>query len=214
MPVVLVFGTLNNLINIGIFARRPLRTHACSWYFICLSVTHILLLDFVCVNQIVTTLINYNMSAHVLAFCKIRQYMFDLIVVLSRHFLCLISIDRWIVTSSNASIRKQSSPRVARLVIISSIVFWSLVTLHSMIGFEINDRLCSPPLTSTYYLFYSIYNIFISILPMVVMIVFSTLTLCNVRSRKNSADSFDQSIQSERNISGSCTCKTTSRKSR
>ena len=184
LPFIFVFGITTNLINVMIFSRRILRKNVCSWYFISLSLLHFLLLIIICTQSIIATWTGYNMAAYVLGFCKIRQYLFDLITSLSRHFLYLISIDRWMVTSSNAWLRQKSSPRIARWLIVTGIIFWAVFNLHSPIQFRIVSNSCTASSTSTYFFFYSIYTIIISILPMIIMSVFSVLTLQNLRARR------------------------------
>ena len=184
LPLILIFGTVTNLVNIMVFSRRIVRKNVCSWYFILLSLLHLLLLMILCMNSITVTWTGYNMTSYVLSFCKIRQYIFDLITCLSRHFLCLISIDRWMVTSSDAWLRRKSSPRIARWLIITGILFWSIFNIHSLIQLNINFNVCTASSASTYFFFYSMYTIMISVLPMVIMTVFSALTLRNLRGRR------------------------------
>lgn len=95
--------------NIYLFARRNRRFYACSWYFIGLSVTHLLLLDTLGVSRLMIAWINADYAASNVACCKIRSYLFSLSLILSRQFICLISIDRWLVTSSSAWLHNQSS---------------------------------------------------------------------------------------------------------
>ena len=183
-PFILVIGTVTNLINMMIFSRRIVRKNVCSWYFILLSFFHLLFLVFMCLHSIISAWTGYNMAAYVLSFCRIRQYVFDVITCLSRHFLCLISIDRWMVTSSHAWLRRKSSPRIAFWLIITGILFWSIINSHSLIEFNIVLNYCTPASRSTYFFFYSMYAIVISVLPMSIMIVFSALTLRNLRGRR------------------------------
>ena len=183
-PFVLVFGTVTNIVNIMVFSRRIVRKNVCSWYFILLSFFNLLLLVFMCMHSTIITWTGYNMTSYVLSFCKIRQYVFDLITCLSRHFLCLISIDRWMVTSSDAWLRRKSSPRIAFWLIITGILFWSIFNIHSLIQFNIVFNSCTASSASTYFLFYSMYTVLISTVPMVIMSVFSALTLRNLRGRR------------------------------
>ena len=183
-PFIVVIGTFTNLVNIMVFSRRIVRKNVCSWYFILLSLFHLLLLVFLCMHSIIVTWTGYNMAAYVLSFCKIRQYIFDVITCLSRHFLCLISIDRWMVTSSHVWLRQKSSPRIAFWLIITGILFWSIFNIHSLIQFNIIFNACTASSASTYFFFYSMYTIVISTLPMVIMTVFSALTLRNLRGRR------------------------------
>jgi hypothetical protein len=182
LPFIFVLGNLGNLANVIIFGGRTLRANVCSWYFIGLSLTHFLLLNASCLLQIVVASTGYDITAHVVGLCKLVSYLFDLSFILSQHFLCLIAIDRWMVTSSNVWLRGLSSPRITRWVIIVSVVFWSIFTVHSAIGFEIAGSGCIPPSKSTYLLFYSIYSIVASFLPMLSIIILGVLTVRNVRS--------------------------------
>jgi len=182
LPFIFVLGNLGNLANVIVFGRRALRSNVCSWYFICLSLTHLLLLNVSCLPRIVTASTGYDITSYLVVLCKLLSYLFDLSLVFSRHFLCLIAIDRWMVTSSSAWLRQQSSPRITRWLIIVSIIFWSIFDVHSAIGFQSTSSYCIPQPRSIYSLFYSIYGIIVSLLPMIIMIIFGVLTLRNVRS--------------------------------
>jgi hypothetical protein len=185
LPFIFALGNMSNLANLVVFGRRTLRLNVCSWYFICLSLTHILLLNASCLLQIVIASTGYDITYDGVVLCKIVSYLFDLSFVLSRHFLCLIAIDRWMITSSSAWLRNQSSPKITRWLIIVSVAFWSIFTMQSAIGFTSTPYGCIPPPGSTYLLFYSIYSIIVSLLPMLITSIFSILTLRNVRSSAN-----------------------------
>jgi hypothetical protein len=182
LPLIFILGNLGNLANMIVFGRRILRTNVCSWYFIGLSLAHFLLLNASCLLQIVIASTGYDITYKGVVLCKLVSYLFDLGFIFSRHFLCLIAINRWMITSSNVWLRGLSSPRITRWVIIVSVLFWSIFTVHSAIGFQTTVSGCIPPPESTYLLFYSIYSIIVSFLPMLIVIIFGALTLRNVRS--------------------------------
>lgn len=184
-PVILVLGNLGNMTNIFIFGRRELRKNVCSRYFICLSLAHLLLLNSLCLARIITTSTGNNVFQYIMSLCKLRTYVYELSILLSRYFLCLISIDRWMITSSSAWLRQLSSIRVSRWLIIIGIIFWAIYSSHAAIGFQIGPVECTPPYGSTYALFSSIESIVTSMVPMFTMSVFSCLTVLNVRSRIN-----------------------------
>ncbi|CAF4098834.1 unnamed protein product, partial [Adineta steineri] len=117
--------------------------------------------------------------------CKFRVYGSTLSVALSRHFLCLILLDRWMITSRSASLRNKSSLKYGRWLILFSFVFWMLFSLHVPIG---NPSVtlssgCMPPPGSTYAIFYTVYTIIIGIFPLFIMILFVFLIMKNLRSR-------------------------------
>ena len=156
LPFVLIMGNATNLANVYLFSRRNLRVYACSWYFICLSIVHLLLLDTLCVSRIIMAWTNDDHATHSLVYCKIRSYLFSLTMVLSRQFICLISIDRWLVTSSRVWLRSQSSLRISRYLTISSVLFWSIYNVHALIGYQTNRFGCYPPSGTTYSFFASV----------------------------------------------------------
>ncbi|CAF1390196.1 unnamed protein product [Adineta steineri] len=116
--------------------------------------------------------------------CKFRGYGFVLSVVLSRHFLCLILLDRWMITSRSASLRNKSSLKVGRWVILFSFVFWMLFSLQVPIGNPSAPGFgCGPMPGSTYQMFYLIYTVVIGILPLLIMMVLVLLIMKNLRNR-------------------------------
>jgi hypothetical protein len=90
-------------------------------------------------------------------------------------------MDRYFVISESIWLRQQRSFRNAQRIMISSLLFWSLFSIHAIIGYEARITTCAQSLGTTYDLFYSIYNIIISIVPLCIMIIFSVLTIINVR---------------------------------
>ena len=58
--------------------------------------------------------------------------------------------------------------------------------MHAAIGFQTGPVECTPPAGSAYQLFVTIESIITSMTPMLIMSVFSFLTVRNVRSRMNS----------------------------
>lgn len=181
LPPVYVLGIVGNLIIIWTFSRRALRSNGCSLYFVCMSLIHFVLLNVVCLTRITGLIAQYDPFGSTTVLCKFRSYVNILCIVLSRNFLCLISIDRWLISSSNAWLRKQSSPRVARWVAIGSSLFWTLFSIHALIGYEVFSGSCRPAFASIYGLFYSIYAIVVSMICPIIIIIFSIMTIINVR---------------------------------
>ncbi|CAF0838757.1 unnamed protein product [Adineta steineri] len=124
----------------------------------------------------------YDLARTTPSLCKFRAYGFVFSIVLARHFLCLISLDRWMVTSKWVWLRQKSSPKIARWLISLSFIFWMLFTIHVPIGYQSIPTIgCIPPPRSNYQLFYSIYAIVISVIPFLIMVVFSIVTLQSIR---------------------------------
>ena len=167
LPVIFILGNVTNVINVHIFPRRNMRVNACSWYFVCLSLAHLLLLNISCLPRIIIAWTEYDYAIDNSIYCRIRVYLFNLSILLARQFLTLISIDRWLVTSSSAWLRKQSSPKTTRWMIIGSVVFWSLYTIHVLVGYGSNRNGCFPSPGTVYSTFTSIDAVVTAILPLV-----------------------------------------------
>ena len=189
LPPIFFFGIIGNSLNIIVFSRSRLRTNVSSWYFISLSISQIGLLTSNCLFRIISSgwSYGYDISLILSGLCKFRIYVTILSVVLCRHFLCLITIDRWMKTSQSVWLRQKSSPKYAKWFIILSVIFWTVFSIHTLIGYQIVSNACTIPSGTPYYLFYAIYNSVIGIVPLLIMIVFvfycwiSQFITCNLR---------------------------------
>ncbi|CAF4043248.1 unnamed protein product [Rotaria sordida] len=137
-----------------------------------------------CLFRIINYFLGYDISIIEIGFCKFRAYIVVIGYILSRYFLCLISIDRWMITSKNVFIRRQCTRKKAQLVIIISIIFWFLIEIFIPIGFNIQGNNCVPS-TDPFYLFmYRIIDLLCTLFPFFILIIFSFLTLHNILKRR------------------------------
>ena len=152
LPPIFFMGIIGNTLNIIVFARSRLRTNVSSWYFICLSISQIGLLFSNCLFRIISYgwSYGYDIAETVSAVCKFRVYVTILFIVLSRHFLCLITIDRWMKTSRSAWLRQKSSPKYAKWFISLSVIFWTVFSIHAPIGFQSASNTCLVALPGKY----------------------------------------------------------------
>ncbi|UJR20121.1 hypothetical protein I4U23_023253 [Adineta vaga] len=181
---IFIFGIAGNLMNVIIFSRNTLKHTTCSLYFISLSIIHVFVLCFGCLTRIVITLSGFDLTRYSLFFCKFRVYFFVAGIAISRYYLCLISIDRWLVTSLNAPTRRLSNFPIIRRILIISTIAWLIFNLHVPIGFRQEANGCVPSSDGFYLTFYLVTNLNFAIVPFVIIILFSTLTLQRVTKRK------------------------------
>ena len=177
-----IIAMIGNIFNILIFSRRMLRSNSCSKYFIGMSIGQIFVLNTFGITRIITYIVGYDIAQTTLSLCKIRIFTYILSLGLMRQFLCLISLDRWIVSTKHERIRKLSSSIYIRWLIVGSVLFWLLFSIHGLIGYEITPRGCGAPIGSTYAYFYALQITISSIIPFFVIALFSILTLYNIRS--------------------------------
>ncbi|CAF1204975.1 unnamed protein product [Adineta steineri] len=181
---VFTLGIIGNIANMIVFCQGRLKNNGCSLYFVIVSLIHIFVLCFGCIVRIVITLSGFDLSHFSLFFCKCRVYFFVAGVVLSRFYLCLISIDRWLITSLNARTRRLSNVKTIRRIILVSTIIWLLFHLHVGIGFRIEISGCVPSSDGFYSTFYLITNLAFSIIPFIIIILFTTLTLHRIIMKK------------------------------
>lgn len=90
-------------------------------------------------------------------------------------------VDRWALTCSNPKIRSICRPHIARGVIPSLLLIWSIIPIHMAIFVNNDAGRCRA--SGSYALAFSIYLfIFIGILPPVLMIAFGILAWRNLQS--------------------------------
>jgi hypothetical protein len=185
LPPIFLMGIIGNTLNIIVFARSRLRANVSSWYFICLSISQIGSLFSSCLARIISSgwSYGYDIGGIFLGVCKSRAYATTLFTALSRYFLCLITIDRWMKTSRSAWLRQKSSPKYAKWFITLGVTFWTVFTIHAPIGFQTVSNICALPPGSTYTIFSSVYNIVVGIAPFLIMIIFCFLLLKTIRKR-------------------------------
>ncbi|UJR06740.1 hypothetical protein I4U23_011029 [Adineta vaga] len=177
-----VIGILGNVLNIIIFSHRRLRSNLCSEYLIGMSIIQIVFFNSLALTRIITYLTNYDLGRIFVSLCKIRVYLYVFNLGLLRQFLCLITINRWMITSKYESIRKLNSPCFTRWSMCLSTLFWLIFSSHALVGYEITStRGCTTPLDSIYALFYVIQITISSIIPFLILTLFSILTLYNIR---------------------------------
>lgn len=175
LPMIYIVGIVGNLFNLVVFVRRQLRFHYCSWYFICLSLSQLCLLNSACLTRIVISRSTSDRFERDAVLCKLRAYVTVLSLVLSRYFLCCIALDRWFIT-----LGKHSFLIRVRWIISCSLIFWTLFSSHALIG--------HPSISTSYSLFSSLYSIITSAVPFFTMIIFSILTVLNIKHTVSSAN--------------------------
>ncbi len=71
-----------------------------------MSIAQIIFFNSVAITKIIKTRTAYDLNQTVAAICKSRFYLYIFGLGLMRQFLFLISIDRYIVSTDNARIRR------------------------------------------------------------------------------------------------------------
>ena len=118
-------------------------------------------------------------------FCKVRGYLFQICLMLSRWFVAFACIDRCALSSEQVRFRHLATRRNAYRVIAVVIVFWSLVCSHRLIFFEIKGNLCAVVNNLGAALYHSLYVIIGGgVLPSLIMIVCACMIRRNLARKQ------------------------------
>lgn len=131
--ILIILGSISCILSLAVFSQKHLRKNPCSIYFIACNVANLL---YIYSSMLSSTLGNgYGIitTASNLAVCRTIFYMAFLFDILSPFYLILASIDRILITSSNALTRRRSTCRLAYICIISGTLFWMLFHSHTLI---------------------------------------------------------------------------------
>ena len=105
-------------------------------------------------------------------FCKVRGYLFQICLMLSRWFVAFACLDRCALSSDQVRFRNLATCRNAYRVIIVVTVFWSVVCSHRLVFFDIKGNHCAVVNNVGAAMYHSAYVIIGGgVLPSVIMIV-------------------------------------------
>jgi hypothetical protein len=178
-----IAGNVGNILNLVVFSQAKLRTSSvCSLYFLCISVANLIAINTGFITRVLAYMGLPDPSRTIGWYCTGRVYISTLSLTLGRFFLCSIVIDRFLVTSTSAKLRRMSSAKVARWYIPLSVVSWMIFYVHVWVGYTgyQSGSSCKRQV-GAYTLFITISSLVIEAVgPIILMLIFSLLTLNNL----------------------------------
>lgn len=182
--VLLVMGTIGNVLNCCIFTRRSLRQNSCSLYFLGSSVANLLAIYFGCLTRLLSSFGILPPAAYLALFCKIRTFVTYIGLAGSTWFLVGASADRFASSSSSVRVRSFSRVPVARrmLVFISSLVVGVYFQMLFCFDGSLQAANCYP--SSPFCRSFNDFNLLVtfSLLPPIGMLILGWLTIGHVRA--------------------------------
>jgi len=172
--------------------------------FFAASIDHLLTL-IIGIGPPLYSLNHPNPQIQSLSFCKIRGYLFQISLMLSRWYVAFACIDRYALTSEKVRLRNFASKKIAHRVIVIIILFWSIICSHRLIFYEIQGNICGIVTNMGAALYHSAYVIIGGgILPTMIMITCACFIRRNLShkqqrriqfsSMRNVENSFDQQV--------------------
>ena len=134
-----------------------------------------------------------------LTFCKIRGYLFQICLMLSRWYVAFACIDRYTLTSDKVQRRSFAQRKIAYRVILIVIIVWCIICSHRLIFYEIKGSICGIVNNMGAALYHSAYVIFGGgVLPTIIMIIYTYLIRRNLaEQRKKASTNFSSSNPKE-----------------
>lgn len=184
--ILLISGSIGNILNCIIFTHRSLRQNACSFYFFGTSIANLLTLIFGCLTRLLISLGYTPCSSSLSIYCKIRSFFTMLGLTCSSWFIVAACADRYASSSSHVHIRSFSQVKIAQRVTIMISLMASLLWSQMFLCFQGNTTgvNCNPSTSFCHTFNDLILLLFYSILPPVCMFLFGILTIRNLHQRK------------------------------
>ena len=183
---VFVSGLIGNGLNIlMLLSRKIFASSPCQLYFLTASISSLIAIVVPLSLRILIGL-QYDLTKTNLFLCKARQYVGHVSILTSLTCVSWATIDRYLISCRNVRFRQMSQISTARLLCMSTVLFWSLHGLPIVIMVNIypnaaNQTVCvNQSVIYGYYLNYFIILILYNILPLAIFVVFGFLTWKNM----------------------------------
>ncbi|UJR19194.1 hypothetical protein I4U23_022324 [Adineta vaga] len=188
-PILVILGTIGNLLSCAVFAQKTLRKNPCSIYFLAFNIASIIVIYGGLFPPVLELGFNIDYSILNLDLCRLRLYVSVTFSCLCPSYLILASIDRVFITSSKAHMRRHSSVQTTIILIIIITLFWFVCSIPIAIFSTIlplgSDSYICFTQTNTYTNILSFGVFAKEILVPALMIIFGIWAIKNVHRMKN-----------------------------
>jgi hypothetical protein len=187
LGVLLVTGVAGNILNCLVFLRKRLRSNACSVFFAAASIANITVMIYFIIPTI-DSAYNPPTENSNLIYCKLRLYIRNALLVISRTYLTLACVACYAQSSRNTRIRNICRPKIIFPVVAVVPIIWFIIPLHIPFLTSIENGKCLM-WASAGALYHSIYICFVAaILPTSLMTIFSLLAFKNLQNMKRNVN--------------------------
>ncbi len=126
--ILFIAGNIGCILNILIFTQRNYRRHSCSAYILANTFTNLIVINIIIFFRFVNGF-NIDPTMTTLLFCKIRLYIAQVALTLSRIYIVLACIDRWALTSRNVRIQAFAQIKIPKILIPSIAILLCAMTI-------------------------------------------------------------------------------------
>ena len=183
--VILLFGSIGNILNYLAFSDRVLPTNPCSFLFLTLSITNLITL----MSGVTVRLLNgwlLDLTDTVNWLCKIRIFILFTCRTITSWLIMLATYDRWLLTSLDIHRRQMSTLKNAQrgLFIISIVSCFAYVQVFYCYEANLTNNTplkCYGHTAWCRLLMDSEFALISTLIPWTFMFIFGLLTIFNLR---------------------------------
>lgn len=188
-PILVFIGTIGGFICLLVFGQKSMRRSTGSIYFIAFNIANILLLWIGLFPSAYRYITDIDLTIVNLAYCRLKIYLLNTLIILPPSYLILASIDRKLLTSRDALTRQRSTRRLAFWTIGAVTLLWLLY--YFPMWFFVHIQSFGPGILfcffdpGTYFTFMSYSTLIVTgFLPPLLMTIFGFMTIRNFRQHR------------------------------
>jgi hypothetical protein len=185
MTTYLILGSIGLIFNIIIFSQSAHRQNSCALYILTMSICALLGLH-ISVVPLIYALDHPNPLLTSLVFCEMQFYIRNSLNQMTRTFLVLAGADRFASCSDRANIRAFNQPKIAKRIILSTIVFWLIHAIFPTLLRTLYNGVCDAR-NGVDEIIYTIDMVlvigFIPVVSMLTFVILLTKSLKHMRQR-------------------------------
>ena len=123
----IIAGTIGGLLNVIVFlSLRTFRESSCALYLNIMSMVSMVQLWTSILSRVAITLSGVDWTQTSMVYCRFRQFLIQWSSLTSVTCLSLATIDQYLATSTRARWQKWSDIKLARRLILGSMIVWTL----------------------------------------------------------------------------------------
>ncbi len=182
-------GVLGGIVNVIIFlSLKTYRQSSSAFYLTIVSIVNIGQLLTGLLSRVLINAVGVDWTETSLAYCKIRNYLFQACAIISPICLCLATIDQFLATSACPRWQRWSNNKIARYLSAISAIFWLAYGIPYFIYYNIvvssttgiSSCVITNPIFNQYYNVFHV-PILMCAVPLGITIIFGLLAYHNVR---------------------------------
>ncbi|CAF3479271.1 unnamed protein product [Rotaria socialis] len=183
-------GILGLILSVAVFWQPVMRRKSCVLYLLASSIADLFVEFVVLPVRIASNGFGVDLAFYNRGICKVETFSFYTVRSIASWLIAFACVDRFLHSSRNPQLRRFSSLKTARLVIGITVIAMTIIYINMPVYYEISySRNAFGVIAPTcngqkgvYLTFISFWNmLFYTILPGLVMLVFGSLTIANIR---------------------------------